>query len=211
MTKAITILTAILVAIVALMAFTLSYYTLQEVALSNGIPLLLSYIWPLLIDFSLVVFSLTVVTANLHNETTWRQWTLVGVYTIATIFFNTLHAWPTLLPLLASKILVTCVPPLSLFFSFELLMNQLKNSVTYNTTIELVPSSTRIASIEQVTNGSDNDVTTELLPNDNQVTTRRQQVATLKGKASQADIAKQLGVSVSTIRNDMKVLNNGRH
>ena len=45
---------------------------------------------------------------------------------------------------------------------------------------------------------------------DNQVTTRRQQVATLKGKVTQADIAKQLGVSISTIRNDMKVLN-GHH
>ena len=204
LTKLITWLTAILVGIVALMAFTLSYYTLQEVALSNGIPLLLSYIWPLLIDFSLVVFSLTVVTANLHNETTWKQWTLVGVYTIATIFFNTLHAWPTLLPLLVSKILVTCVPPLSLFFSFELLMNQLKNSVTRKgvpTTITLSP---------EVLLG-DTQSTDEVVPSDNPIATRRDKVLSLKQQqVTQTAMAEQLGVSIATIRKDIKALN-GKH
>lgn len=204
MTKAITILTAILVAIVALMAFTLSYYTLQEVALSNGIPLLLSYIWPLLIDFSLVVFSLTVVTANLHNETTWKQWTLVGVYTIATIFFNTLHAWPTLLPLLASKILVTCVPPLSLFFSFELLMNQLKNSVIR----KVIPTAIYV-SPEIVPSDNVSDTTTnEVLPSDNPIVVRRDRVLSLKQQqVTQSAMAEQLGVSIATIRKDIKALN----
>lgn len=193
--KFITLLTATLVGIVALMAFTLSYYTLQEVALSNGIPLLLSYIWPLLIDFSLVVFSLTVVTANLHGETTWKQWLLVGVYTIATIFFNTLHAWPALLPLLASKILVTCVPPLSLFFSFELLMNQLKNSVTRKHEVQSLTQ--QVQQLTQVI--------------DNPITTRRQQVARMiADELTQKAIAGELGVSISTVRSDIKALN-GNH
>lgn len=205
MTKLITILTAILVGIVALMAFTLSYYTLQEVALANGIPQLLSYIWPLLIDFSLVVFSLTVVTANLQNETTWKQWVLVGVYTIATIFFNTLHAWPTLLPLLVSKILVTCVPPLSLFFSFELLMNQLKNSVTR----KVIPTTHEVSiGISEIV-PSDSKLP-EIILTDS-VATRRSKILTLKElNITQAAMAERLGVSVATIRKDIKVLN-GHH
>lgn len=191
MTKFIAYLTSILVAIVALMAFALSYYTLQGVALANGLPVLLSYVWPLLVDFSLIVFSLTVVTANLHGESTWKQWALVGVYTAATIFFNTLHAWPALLPLLVSKILVTCVPPLSLFFSFELLMNQLKNSVTRNQKVQVLT--------QQVT------ILQEAI--DNPISTRRQQVAQMLESHTQKAIAGELGVSISTVRNDIKALN----
>jgi len=195
MTKLIAWLTSILVAIVALMAFALSYHALQGVALANGIPLLLSYVWPLLVDFSLVVFSLTVVTANLHGESTWKQWSLVGVYTVATIFFNTLHAWPTLLPLLVSKILVTCIPPLSLFFSFELLMNQLKNNVTRNHKVEQLTQQ-----VQQLT-----------LTIDDPITTRRQQVAGMLESHTQKAIAGELGVSISTVRSDIKALNNGHN
>jgi hypothetical protein len=79
----------------------------------------------LLIDASLIVFSLAVVNAHLHTESTARQWALVALYTVATIAFNILHAPPT--PLAR---VVAVIAPLSLFFSFETLMRMLKNSVT---------------------------------------------------------------------------------
>ena len=133
-TKIIAWLTAITVAIIAVLSFTLSYAALYEMALSNGYPAVLAYIWPLLIDAPLVVFSLATVNAYLHNESTTKQWSLVGIYTLLTIFFNALHA-PTIgdvIPVSVAPILpliVAIIAPVSLFFSFEMLMQQLKNSV----------------------------------------------------------------------------------
>ena len=133
-TKLIAWLTAIMVAIIAVLSFTLSYAALYEMALSNGYPVALAYIWPLLIDEPLVVFSLATVNSYLHNESTVKQWILVGIYTLLTIFFNALHAPTTgdIIPVSVAPILpliVAIIAPVSLFFSFEMLMQQLKNSV----------------------------------------------------------------------------------
>ena len=133
-TKIIAWLTAVTVAIIAVLSFTLSYAALYEMALSNGYPVALAYIWPLLIDAPLVVFSLATVNSYLHNESTVKQWILVGVYTLLTIFFNALHA-PTINDVIPGSIVATLplivaiIAPVSLFFSFEMLMQQLKNSV----------------------------------------------------------------------------------
>ena len=133
-TKIIAWLTAIMVAIIAVLSFILSYAALYEMALSNGYSATLAMIWPLLIDAPLVVFSLAVVNAYLHNESTHKQWILVGIYTLLTIFFNALHAPTTgdIIPVSVAPILpliVAIIAPVSLFFSFEMLMQQLKNSV----------------------------------------------------------------------------------
>ena len=200
MTKLIAYLTSILFSLVAIGSFALSYNALRAIAIANGIPdNWLGDIWPLLVDVSLVVFSLAVVTAHLYSESTRKQWMLVTIYTIATVMFNMLHAPDNLLARV-----IAAIPPVSLFFIFELLMEQLKNSVTRSSQPVNIMLTTD--NIEQVTNIN----YTDAVPTDNQVTTRRQQVATLKGKTTQADIAKQLGVSLSTIRNDLKVLN-GHH
>lgn len=122
-------LTSVLVLIVAGISFTLSYHALQGVALANGLTGWLSLIWPLLVDFSLVVFSLCVVSAHLYSESTWKQWVLVSISTLLTVFYNALYAYPEMLPALASKLLVIGLPPIMLFFSFELLMSQLKNGI----------------------------------------------------------------------------------
>jgi len=122
--KVIAATTAALVFLVALGSFALSYNALRDYAVKNGIPGNLAYIWPLLIDFALIVFSLSVVNAYLQSEKTYKQWGLVGIYTLATIGFNIAHAPGNL----AAQI-VAAVAPVSLFFSFELLMGQLKTGV----------------------------------------------------------------------------------
>jgi predicted DNA-binding protein YlxM (UPF0122 family) len=118
---------------IALGSFVLSYNALREVALTNGFPSNLSYIWPLLIDASLVVFSLATVNAYLQIESVWKQWTLVGIYTVATTTFNVLHA-----PQNFQAQIVAAIAPMSLFFSFELLMSQLKNSVSRQGVIDSI-------------------------------------------------------------------------
>jgi DNA-binding transcriptional regulator GbsR (MarR family) len=115
--------TAFLVLLVAAGSFALSYNALKEVALSNGITGRLAYLWPFLIDFALIVFSLAIVNAYLQSESTWKQWSLVGLYTVATIGFNIAHA-----PNDLQARIVAAIAPVSLFFSFEILMGQLKAS-----------------------------------------------------------------------------------
>lgn len=122
--KLISFATAFLVFLVAVGSFALSYNALRQVAIDNGIQGNLSYVWPLLIDFSLIVFSLAVVNAYLHSQDTKKQWALVGVYTISTIGFNVAHA-----PANLQAQIVASIAPVSLFFSFEILMTQLKDSV----------------------------------------------------------------------------------
>jgi len=191
MTKFIVWLTAVLVFLIAIGSFILSYNALYQVALSNGINVQLAYIWPLLVDAPLVVFSLCAIVVYLHNESTWQLWLLVAGYVIATMLFNIIHAYPQLLTPLTTRIIVTCVPPLSLLLSFEVLMTQLKNSITRNTKVQDLTQE-----VQQLTQVIDNPVTA-----------RRQQVLALKDKVTQVDISKQLGVSLSTIRNDIKALN----
>lgn len=122
--KTVSVLNAVMVACVAVGSFALSYSNLRLMAEENGITGPLSYIWPLLIDFALVVFSLSVVVAYARAESTWRQWSLVVIYTIGSVVFNIIHA-----PNDLRSQVVASIAPVSLFFSFELLMNQIKNQM----------------------------------------------------------------------------------
>ena len=186
MTKLIALTTSTLVLIIALISFILSYHALQGVASTFGLDGYLSYLWPLLIDFSLIVFSLCVVTAHLHDESTWRQWLLVGLSTVLTCTYNYLHAPDNFI---AHSVAV--IPPIMLFFSFELLMMQLKNSIRRNTEVQELTH--QVDTLQQQV--------------DSPVTVRRQQVAEMVGSMSQRLIAEELGVSISTVRNDIKMLN----
>jgi DNA-binding CsgD family transcriptional regulator len=114
----------LLVFLLAVGAFVLSYATLWDTALSYGLPPRLAWIWPLLVDFALVVFSLAVVRASLYGERTLWPWLMVALYTVATVAFNILHAPDHL----AARV-VAVVAPVSLFLSFETLMAMLKSEV----------------------------------------------------------------------------------
>lgn len=125
--------TAALVFLLAAGAFVLSYSNLWDTALSYGLPPRLAWIWPLLVDFALVVFSLAVVRASLHNERTWWPWILVALYTVSTVAFNILHA-----PVNLTAQVVAVVAPVSLFLSFETLMSMLKSGVRRNSLVQSI-------------------------------------------------------------------------
>lgn len=129
-------LTGWLVGLLAVIAFVISYNALRHVALDYGIPEQLSYVWPLLVDFALIVFSLAVLRASLFNERTVWPWTLIILSTVTTVAFNLIHA-----PLNRTAQVVAAVAPIILFLSFETLMAMVKNSVV---------RSGLIASIEQL-------------------------------------------------------------
>lgn len=118
---AVAIATAGLILFIATGSFVLSYFSLYQTAIQYGLPPHLGWIWPLLIDFALIVFSLAVVRASLYGERTLWPWLMVALYTIATVTFNILHASDSL-----TARVVAVVAPVSLFLSFETLMAMLK-------------------------------------------------------------------------------------
>jgi hypothetical protein len=122
-------LTAGLVAILALFAFILSYSSLQHLAAQHGLPGWLSYLWPLLLDFAMLVFSLAILRANLRQERAIYPWTLTiafaGLATLANILDVTNLGLPPVLVAASVKALA----PIALVLAFELLMTMLRAEV----------------------------------------------------------------------------------
>ena len=134
-TTGITVGALALVLLLAIGGFALSYFSLQDLAKSNGLDGWHSYVWPLLVDAALVVFSLSVVRAYMRQENSVWPWVLVGIFTLATIFFNFIHAddmsvsWSVLGVPVTLRHIVHIVPPVALVLAFETLMSMLRKEI----------------------------------------------------------------------------------
>jgi hypothetical protein len=120
----ISLLTAALVAFLAAGAFWLSFDALKGLAVKSGVAVGIAWLYPAIIDGAIIVFSLSVVQVSLNRERAVYPWFLVGLFTLLSVVLNIVHAQPDLL-----SRLLAAVPPVALFLSFELLMNQLKATV----------------------------------------------------------------------------------
>lgn len=101
--------------------FSMSYGSLHGLALAEGVPASLAWLWPLIVDGFIVVASLAVLHAVLERRSSVYPWCLVLVFSAISVGFNVLHAAPT--PVAR---LVGAVPPLALVLSFELFMRQVR-------------------------------------------------------------------------------------
>ena len=101
--------------------FAMSYDALHSLALTNGVPPALAWMWPLVVDGFIVVASLSVVRAVADNRRATYPWLLVLAFSTISIAFNVVHAGPTLVARF-----VAAIPPAALVLSFELLMRQLR-------------------------------------------------------------------------------------
>ncbi len=115
------LLTGLLVAFLAAAAFWLSFGALRDLAVQQGIAPDVAWLYPAIIDGAIIVFSLSVVQVSLAGERPRYPWVLVGLFTALSVMLNILHAAATILPKL-----MAAIPPVALFLSFELLMNQIK-------------------------------------------------------------------------------------
>lgn len=225
MTTKIAKLTSWLVGILAGIAFILSYDALQAVAGTNGIGGWRSYAWPLLIDASLVVFSLAVVRNSLRGERTAWPWILVGLYTMATLVFNIVHA-----PGHLTAWAVAVVAPLSLFLSFETLMGQLKAEVKRSAIVQsLEDLSAEVSKVHtrrsnlaaqvdrlivqrnelkaDINETKRANVTDMNLARQVKIDQRRETVGQmLKAGQAEQDIAEAVGVSLRTIKRDKGII-----
>jgi predicted transcriptional regulator len=117
----ISLVSALLVLFLAGSAFFLSFESLRDLAVQIGIAEQIAWLYPAIIDGAIIVFSLSVLRANLTRERTIYPWVLVSVFTLLSVMLNIIHAQQELLAQF-----LAAIPPVALFLSFELLLAQLK-------------------------------------------------------------------------------------
>ncbi|MBK8904587.1 MAG: DUF2637 domain-containing protein [Anaerolineaceae bacterium] len=133
----ISLLSGLLVLFLAGSAFFLSFESLKDLAVQIGVAQEIAWLYPAIIDGAIIVFSLSVLRANLVQERTMYPWVLVSVFTLLSVVLNIIHAQQELLAQF-----LAAIPPVALFLSFELLLAQLKETAvrleTQNSLDEIV-------------------------------------------------------------------------
>jgi hypothetical protein len=100
-------------------AFTLSYDALHQLALDSRVRPALAWLWPVVIDGTIVVALLTVLAANRAATRTGYPWLLAGLFSAASVAFNIAHA-----PDRPVAQLVFAMAPIALVLTTHLLMQQ---------------------------------------------------------------------------------------
>jgi hypothetical protein len=107
------------VLVLAAAAFTLSYDALHQLALDSRVRPGLAWIWPVVIDGTIVVALLTVLAAKRATTRTGYPWVLAGLFSAASVAFNIAHA-----PDRPVAQLVFAMAPIALVLTTHLLMQQ---------------------------------------------------------------------------------------
>ena len=147
--RAISWLTAALVTMLALFAFILSYSSLQHLAAKNGLPGWLSYVWPLLLDFAMLVFSLAILRANLRQERAIYPWTLTIAFAGLATLANILDVTSLGLPAVVVAASVKALAPVALVLAFELLMSMLRAEMKRTAVVNSLAKLTQTQQQEQ--------------------------------------------------------------
>jgi Protein of unknown function (DUF2637) len=108
------------VLVLAAAAFTLSYDALHQLALDSRVRPALAWLWPVVIDGTIVVALLTVLAANRAAIRAGYPWALAGLFSAASVAFNIAHA-----PDRPVAQLVFATAPVALVLTTHLLMQQL--------------------------------------------------------------------------------------
>jgi hypothetical protein len=80
------------VLVLAAAAFTLSYDALHQLALDSRVRPALAWLWPVVIDGTIVVALLTVLAAKRAATRAAYAWALAGLFSLASVAFNIAHA-----------------------------------------------------------------------------------------------------------------------
>jgi Protein of unknown function (DUF2637) len=100
-------------------AFTLSYDALHQLALDSRVRPALAWLWPVVIDGTIVVALLTVLAAKRAAIRAAYPWALAGLFSAASVAFNVAHA-----PDRPVAQLVFAMAPVALVLTTHLLMQQ---------------------------------------------------------------------------------------
>jgi Protein of unknown function (DUF2637) len=110
---------AVGVLVLAAAAFTLSYDALHQLALDSRVRPGLAWMWPVVIDGTIVVALLAVLAAKRATARTGYPWALAGLFSAASVAFNVAHA-----PERPVAQLVFAMAPVALVLTTHLLMQQ---------------------------------------------------------------------------------------
>ena len=107
---------AVAVVLIALGSFTLSFMALKDLAAANGAPVHLAFIWPLIVDVSVIVFTAAILVSQLQRRGAKLAIGLTIFYAVVSIMGNVMHA-----PGNPLGWFIAIIPPLSLIFATEML------------------------------------------------------------------------------------------
>jgi Protein of unknown function (DUF2637) len=108
------------VLVLAAAAFTLSYDALHQLALDSRVRPGLAWMWPVVIDGTIVVALLTVLAGKRAAVRAGYPWALAGLFSLASVAFNVAHA-----PDRPVARLVFAMAPVALVLTTHLLMQQI--------------------------------------------------------------------------------------
>ena len=128
-TKTIAWITGTLTLLLALFSFILSFNALTDLAARHHISI--PYLFPLVVEAGVIIFSLNALYRSLHGEHAKWQWVLIIGSSLLAGTFNVLHAETDII----SQVMAA-MPSLFLLLSFESFLNQLKHGVKRSTTVQ---------------------------------------------------------------------------
>ncbi|MCW1913011.1 DUF2637 domain-containing protein [Luteolibacter sp. GHJ8] len=171
--------TAVLVALLAVSAFVLSFEALRELAeREGGLVGPASLMFPVIVDGAICIFSLSALRAELagdHRDVRWIKGLVLAV-TLSSVGLNTLHAHGRPLAMV-----IAAVPPLLLYGSLEVLLLQARR--------RFVPAEAKAR-----------PRVPKSIPSQSDVEERREKALSLAKKGqSRREIAQTLGVSAATV------------
>ena len=134
-----------MVALLAVASFSLSFEALRQLAVEQAVVTPgLSWVFPLVIDGAIVVFSMSALRASLREEPTLWLRGLVVFVSSGSVLFNICHVEGRWLAML-----LAASPPVLLFLSFEALMHSVKNEMKRSWNPE-IGSTTSLSKDERV-------------------------------------------------------------
>ena len=84
--------TVVLIVILGITSFTVSFFGLHDVAAWVGLPVWLRWAVPVFIDIAILAYSLAAVIHRSRGEMVWPTWLTLGVFTSASVVANGAHA-----------------------------------------------------------------------------------------------------------------------
>jgi hypothetical protein len=113
---------------IATVSFVLSFTSLRQLAATSAWPGWPSWLWPLIIDGTIVLATLGIVALSPYRDQFWNRmflWAVLSAAALVSVGGNSLHAWldtPQLAPLMRiGSAGLACVPPLALLATTHIL------------------------------------------------------------------------------------------
>lgn len=129
--KIISWLTGILTLSLAFFSFVLSFNALTDLAAQHNISI--PFLFPFLVEFAVVIFSLNALYRSLNGLPAKWQWALIIGSSLLAGMFNVIHADQDLI-----SRSMAAMPSLFLLLSFETLLGQLKHAVKRSSVVQSI-------------------------------------------------------------------------